>query len=114
MPAAGEAFAVLGDFNRRFDSEGKVPRDAAGAIVAMWPEIDDGDPEAADLVNPGLEHGIVGCGNGHGARMPIDFLILGRRLAERLVAGSYRVWNYPDGPRWPDHCVISIELNREA
>jgi len=111
---AGDAFAVLGDLNRRFDRERKEPRDAKGAIVALWPEIDDGEPEGADLVNPGLEHGAVGCGNGHGARMPIDYLILGRRLSQRMVAGSYRVWDYPEGPRWPDHCVISIELHREA
>jgi endonuclease/exonuclease/phosphatase family metal-dependent hydrolase len=111
---AGDAFAVVGDFNRRFDREGKTPRDGAGAIVAMWPEIDDGDPDGADLLNPGVDHGAVGCGNGHGARMPIDHLILGRRLAQRLVAGSFRVWDYPPGPRWPDHCVISIELERET
>jgi endonuclease/exonuclease/phosphatase family metal-dependent hydrolase len=111
---AGEAFAVIGDFNRRFDREQKEARDAKGAIVALWPEIDDGEPAGADLLNPGVEHGAVGCGNGHGARMPIDFLVLGHRLSQRLVAGSYRVWDYPEGPRWPDHCVISIELNREA
>lgn len=111
---AGEAFAVIGDFNRRFDRERKEARDAKGAIVALWPEIDDGEPAGADLLNPGVGHGAVGCGNGHGARMPIDFLVLGQRLSQRLVADSYRVWDYPEGPRWPDHCVISIELNRET
>ena len=111
---AGEAFAVIGDFNRRFDRERDEPRDAKGAIVALWPEIDDGEPEGADLVNPGVEHGPVGCGNGHGARMPIDYLVLGSRLSQRQVADSYRVWDYPEGSRWPDHCVISIELNRES
>src|SRR6185295_2405466 len=109
---AGSAFGVVGDFNRRFDREGKVARDANGAIVAMWPEIDDGEPAGADLVNPGLEHGTVGCANGIGKRMPIDYLILGERLAERLVPGSFRVWDYPAGGRWPDHCVISIALER--
>jgi hypothetical protein len=44
--------------------------------------------------------------------MPIDYLILGERLAGRLVPGSYRVRDYPAGGRWPDHCVISIELER--
>lgn len=107
---AGEAFGVVGDFNRRFDRERESPRDATGAIAALWPEIDDGEPAGADLVNPGADHGAVGCGNGHGARMPIDYLILGERLARRLVPGSYRVWEYPAGGRWPDHCVISIEL----
>lgn len=111
---AGDAFAVLGDFNRRFDRERKEARDTKGAIVAMWPEIDDGEPAGADLLNPGVEHGAIGCGSGHGARMPIDYLILGGRLARRLVPGSYRVRDYPPGSRWPDHCVISIELDPEA
>jgi len=109
---SGAAFGVVGDFNRRFDREGKVARDGNGAIVAMWPEIDDGEPAGADLVNPGLDHGAVGCGNGSSKRMPIDYLILGERLAKRLVPGSFRVWEYPAGGRWPDHCVISIELER--
>ncbi len=107
---AGEAFGVMGDFNRRFDREGKSPRDAKGAVVALWPEIDDGDPAGADLLDPGAGQEAVGCGNGHGKRMPIDYLILGERLAQRLVPGSYRAWDYPAGGRWPDHCVISIEL----
>jgi len=111
---AGEAFGVIGDFNRRFDRERAVARDEKGAIVALWPEIDDGDPPGADLVNPGVGHGAIGCSNGHGKRMPIDYLILGERLAGRLVPGSFRAWDYPAGGRWPDHCVISIELERET
>jgi endonuclease/exonuclease/phosphatase family metal-dependent hydrolase len=110
---ANDDFGVIGDFNRRFDREREAARDDEGAVVAIWPEIDDGDPAGSDLLNPGVEHGTVGCGNGHGKRMPIDYLILGKRLAGRLVPGSYRVWDYPEGGRWPDHCVISIELERE-
>ncbi len=111
---AGNAFAVLGDFNRRFDRESKEPRDAFGKIAAMWPELDDGEPAGADLLNAGAEHGAIGCNNGHGARMPVDHLVLGSKLARRLVAGSFRVWEYPSGPRWPDHCLISIELDLET
>jgi hypothetical protein len=107
-----DAFGVIGDFNRRFDLDPEAARDADGALVAIWPEIDDGTPAGADLVNPGAGHGAVGCGNGHGKRMPIDYLILGERLAGRLVTGSYRVFDYPEGGRWPDHCVISIQLER--
>ena len=110
--AAGESFGVIGDFNRRFDREGKASRDEQGRMVAIWPEIDDGNPPGADLVDPGAGYGAVGCSNGHGKRMPIDYLILGERLAGRLVAGSYRAWTYPAGGRWPDHCVISIDLER--
>jgi hypothetical protein len=109
---AGDAFGVVGDFNRRFDLERGAARDSGGALIAVWPEIDDGEPPGADLVDPGAEHGPVGCGNGHAKRMPIDYLILGQRLAARLVPGSYRVWDYPEGGRWPDHCVISIDLER--
>jgi len=111
---AGEAFGVVGDFNRRFDREREAGRDAEGRIVALWPEIDDGDPPGADLVDPGAGRGAIGCNNGHGERMPIDYLILGERLARRLAPGSYRTWDYPAGGRWPDHCVISIELNGET
>ena len=87
---------------------------AIGKLVAMWPELDDGDPPEADLFNAGADHGAIGCNNGHGVRMPIDHIVLGRKLTRRLVAGSFRVWDYPVGPRWPDHCVISTELDLEA
>jgi endonuclease/exonuclease/phosphatase family metal-dependent hydrolase len=110
----GAAFGVVGDFNRRFDRERAGGRDDRGAVVAIWPEIDDGEPDGADLIDPGAGLGPVSCGNGHGKRMPVDYLILGERLAARLVPGSFRAWEYPPGGRWPDHCVISIELEREA
>jgi endonuclease/exonuclease/phosphatase family metal-dependent hydrolase len=111
----GTPFAVLGDFNRRFDRERGAARDARGRILALWPEIDDGEPAQADLLDAGAGHGPVGCGNGLGARMPIDHLVLSRQLARRFVPGSYRVWDYADGnQRWPDHCALSIEIEMEA
>lgn len=109
----GDAFAVVGDFNRRFDRERDSARDAHGRIAAMWPELDDGEPAGADLVNAGADHGATGCNNGRGVRMPVDHLVLGRLLARRLVPGSFRAWDYPPGGRWPDHCLISIELDLE-
>jgi endonuclease/exonuclease/phosphatase family metal-dependent hydrolase len=110
---ADNAFAVIGDFNRRFDLERETARDTRGRIVAIWPEINDGDPPGAVLVNPGVEHGAVGCGNGFGARQPIDHFLLGRKLSLALVADSYRVWAYPQDQRWPDHCLLTIELEPE-
>jgi endonuclease/exonuclease/phosphatase family metal-dependent hydrolase len=107
----GKAFAVIGDFNRRFDREQDSARDAQGRIVAMWPEIDDGEPADADLTDAGADHGPVGCNARGGTRMPIDHLVFGRKLASRLVGGSFRSWDYPAGGRWPDHCVISVELD---
>jgi endonuclease/exonuclease/phosphatase family metal-dependent hydrolase len=110
---AGNAFAVIGDFNRRFDIERETARNAQGQTVAIWPEINDGDPPGAELVNPGVEHGAVGCGNGFGARQPIDHFVLGRKLSRALVAGSYKVWDYRHNQRWPDHCLLTIELEPE-
>ncbi len=110
---AGNAFAVIGDFNRRFDRERETARDAQNRIVAMWPEINDGEPPGAELVNAGVGHGAITCGNRYGARQPIDFFVLGQELARAFVPDSYRAWNYPKGPRWPDHCLLSIELEPE-
>lgn len=110
----GTAFAVLGDFNRRFDRERDAARDAHGRIQAMWPELDDGEPAGADLLDPGAEHGAIHCNNDQGSRAPIDHIVLGRRLARRLVPDSYRDWNYPGARRWPDHCLLSVEIELEA
>lgn len=110
---ADNAFAVIGDFNRRFDLERETPRDAQGRIVAIWPEINDGEPPGAELVNAGVEHGAIACNNRYGPRQPIDHFVLGRKLSRALVPGSYRAWNYPQGRRWPDHCLLSIELQPE-
>ena len=110
----GTAFAVLGDFNRRFDRERDAARDARNRIVAMWPEIDDGEPAEADLHNAGADRGPINCNNGAGARMPIDYLILSRSLSRRMVPDSFRAWHYPAGKRWPDHCAISVTLQLEA
>ena len=109
-----DAFAVIGDFNRRFDRERDSARDAHDRITAMWPETDDGEPAEADLTDAGADFGPVGCDNGHGARMPIDHLVLGRKLARRMVARSFRAWDYPGGGRWPDHCVMSVEIDLEG
>jgi hypothetical protein len=110
---ANNAFAVVGDFNRRFDLERGAARDAEGRIVAIWPEINDGDPPGAELLNPGSGRGAVACRNGHEPRQPIDYFVLGRKLSQALVAGSYKVWQYPTGQRWPDHCLLTIELEPE-
>jgi endonuclease/exonuclease/phosphatase family metal-dependent hydrolase len=110
---AANAFAVIGDFNRRFDLEHKAARDEQGRIVGMWPEINDGDPAGAELVNVGASHGAIACGNRYGPRLPIDHFVLGQRLATALVPDSYRAWSYPAGSRWPDHCLLTIELEPE-
>lgn len=106
----GVRFAVLGDFNRRFDNEPVAARNARGETVAMWAEIDDGDPPGADLHYAGDPRHAFACVPGARPRTPIDHIVLGQRLAGSLVEGSWRAWPYPDAGRWPDHCLISVEL----
>ncbi|MGH8223481.1 MAG: hypothetical protein ACREQZ_10965 [Woeseiaceae bacterium] len=109
-----ESFAVLGDINRRFDTERRdEARDARGRIAALWPEIDDGEPAEADLVNAAGERTVINCGREEGARAMIDHMIFSRWLGRRLVAESFRTWRYPLGARWPDHCLLAVELELE-
>jgi len=110
-------FAVLGDFNRRFDREFAPARDARGEIIAMWYELDDGDPPEADLVDPGTAPPTGSCRRQDPVRSAIDHILLSATLGRALVAGSYRMWAYPredESARWPDHCVRSVRINQAA
>lgn len=111
--AERQPFAVLGDFNRRFDQESAPARDARGNIVAMWYELDDGDPPEADLVDPGTAPPTEACRRQDPVRPAIDHILLSATLGRALVQGSYRMWAYPrgdDSARWPDHCVRSVRI----
>lgn len=110
----GVPFMVLGDFNRQLGRERGPARDAAGRIVALWPEIDDGDPPGADLALAGAGLRPVACLPGEKSRPPIDHLLLGEKAARAMRDGSYRMWAYPAEPRgarWPDHCIRSVEID---
>lgn len=110
-------FAVLGDFNRRFDREFAPARDARGHVVAMWHELDDGDPPEADLLDPGTAPASEACRPQDPVRPAIDHIVLSATLGRAMVAGSYRMWAYPRGDdpaRWPDHCVRSVRIDLGA
>ena len=111
--AEGVPFAVLGDFNRRFDREFAPGRDGRGRIVAMWPELDDGQPPEADLFNPDDERPTEACRQQDPVRPAIDHILLSASLGKAVVPGSYRMWAYPrsgSGARWPDHCIRSVRV----
>ncbi len=110
----GVPFAVLGDFNRRFDREFAPGRDRRGRIVAMWPELDDADPPESDLLDPGA--GVIHprCRQQDPVRPPIDHVVLSATAGRALVAGSYRMIPYPRGDaalRWPDHCLFAATVD---
>ena len=112
-----QLFAVLGDFNRRFDREFAPGRDRGGRIVAMWPELDDGEPPEADLFDPEDFRSREPCRERDPLRASVDHILLSAGLGGAVVPGSYHVWTYPRGTparRWPDHCIrsVSVDLGR--
>jgi endonuclease/exonuclease/phosphatase family metal-dependent hydrolase len=92
--AAGEGFAVLGDFNRRLAIVGDV----------VWAEWDDGVPPNAALA---LAAGDAPprCDARYSS---VDHIVLDRSAAQR--AGAFREWTY-SGVHLSDHCAISVGLN---
>lgn len=100
--AAGEPFAVLGDFNRHLRTGD-----------AFYTELDDADPPNADLtlVTDGQQST---CWGGEYPNF-IDHIVLSRDAAPWLVAGSFaqQPFDTADAPhrrRLSDHCPISVVL----
>lgn len=110
--AQGVPFAVLGDFNRRFARERHSARDRHGNLIAMWPELDDGDPPEADLTNVTAGQPYRPCSLGQRFDDFIDHIVLSRSLAARAIPGSFEQLTYDrtDTERLSDHCPIAVTL----
>jgi endonuclease/exonuclease/phosphatase family metal-dependent hydrolase len=104
--AEHKPFAVLGDFNR------DLRREPAG--VSVWAEIDDASPPEADLVNTAEGQAFQNCMPSQTFSGYIDYIILGRRMAEGLVKDSFGRELFPpkDAQRrkLSDHCPVFIRL----
>ena len=96
--AEGTPFAVLGDFNRRFDAPGDD----------FWPRIDDGDPGHLKLHR--ATSGRRATCNGGRYPLFIDHIVYGRLLAHRVVPGSFEELVYAGTPL-SDHCPVSVVLD---
>ena len=101
--AEGEPFAVMGDFNRRFDMRND----------AFWAEINNGFPGSASLTRV-TEGRLDQC---WGSRYPkfIDHIVLDPSASNWVVGGSFRQLVYTESPKLQnqlsDHCPISIILD---
>jgi endonuclease/exonuclease/phosphatase family metal-dependent hydrolase len=99
-------FAVLGDFNRDLRRE--------PAWASLWAEIDDADPPFADLVNTAEGQAFQNCMPAQTFSGYIDYIILGRQMAQGLVAGSFgrALFRPKDALRrkLSDHCPVFIRL----
>ena len=99
-------FAVLGDFNRDLRREPPGP--------SVWAAIDDADPPAADLVNTAEGQAFQNCMPSQTFSGYIDYIILGRQMAQGLVSNSFgrELFRPKDALRrkLSDHCPVFIRL----
>jgi len=99
-------FAVLGDFNR------DLRREPAGPSI--WAEIDDANPPGADLVNTAEGQSFQNCMNSQTFSGYIDYILLGRQMAQGLVDGSFGRELFPPKDalrrKLSDHCPVFIRL----
>jgi endonuclease/exonuclease/phosphatase family metal-dependent hydrolase len=99
-------FAILGDFNR------DLRREPSG--VSLWAAIDDSSPPAADLVNTAEGQAFQNCMSSQTFSGFIDYIILGRQMAQGLVPGSFgrALFRPKDALRrkLSDHCPVFIRL----
>lgn len=91
--AAGERFAVMGDFNRRL----------ALSDDPIWADLNDGAPAALALASG--EHG-AGCDPRYDVF--IDYII----VAFEQDTGNFNEWRF-EGARLSDHCAISIDIETQ-
>ena len=99
-------FAVLGDFNR------DLRREPIGA--SLWAEIDDSDPQEADLVNTAEGQAFKNCSPSQTFSGYIDYIVLGQRMARGLVANSFgrELFRPKDALRrkLSDHCPVFVRI----
>ncbi len=111
---AGKRFAVLGDFNRELLREHGPARNQSGGQQELWPDINDGEPRGATLLNVAAGERFRNCASGERHRGYIDQIVLGQRLAGTLVPNSFErlTWQGQEAARLTlsDHCPIAIRL----
>lgn len=99
-------FAVLGDFNR------DLRREPSGN--SLWSEIDDSDPQDADLVNTAEGQPFENCSPSQTFSGYIDYIVLGRRMARGLVKDSFgrELFRPKDALRrkLSDHCPVFVRI----
>jgi len=110
----GVAFALLGDFNRRFSAERPYARDRRGQLIAMWPELVDDSPNPVDLLNVTATQPYIGCSSADSFHSYIDHILLGGALASRMMPDSFERTTYADEDarefKLSDHCPVAVSV----
>ena len=91
-------------------ARGFQPRPAARARGGLrsGPDIDDADPPAADLVNTAEGQAFQNCMPSQTFSGYIDYIILGRQMAQGLVQGFVRTCAFPAERRAAPQAVRSL------
>jgi endonuclease/exonuclease/phosphatase family metal-dependent hydrolase len=114
---AGKRFAVLGDFNRNLLGDFGAPRAANGALLRMWPELDDADPSESDLTNAAESARFVNCVPGQGYATYIDYIVLSRSLAAARLPNSFARITYAPldvrRTKLSDHCPVAVSIRAD-
>jgi len=102
---SGEAFVVLGDFNRLLDDRDEV-----------WLALDDHDPPGLQLKRTAPALGSL-CQSQRKPRAFIDHIVLGGPATRWLVPDSFRELRYDEEDKQAqhqlsDHCPVLIELSQ--
>jgi 5'-nucleotidase (lipoprotein e(P4) family) len=109
----GKPYLVMGDFNRRFSTEGTQAKDANGAQLAMFPELNDGDPPESTLTNVTDGQVFKGCDQADKFTTYIDQIVLSKTTAGRLIANSFERLTYDPidaNLTLSDHCPVAVSL----
>jgi exonuclease III len=111
---SGADFAILGDFNRDLQAEKGPARGANEQPLALWPAINDGASPGSILLNAATGTAFRNCAVGQRYSSYIDQIVLGKRLASRMVPGSFErlTWKPIEAARLTlsDHCPIAIRI----
>jgi len=96
---AGEAFAVLGDWNRRISASSDQ----------FYREINDGNPAGSNLT---IAAGTAPATCKARYREFIDHIVTGTKASALVVPGSFAEYTYrvPEEQHPSDHCPVSVEF----
>lgn len=111
----GKPYLIMGDFNRRFSSEGSQAKDANGKQLAMFPELNDGDPPESTLTNVTDGQVFKGCDQADRFTAYVDQIVLSKTTASRLIANSFERLTYDPTDAnltLSDHCPVAVSLKR--
>ena len=111
----GAAYAIMGDFNRRLESDAKLPAGSdEAAPLALFAALNDNKPAGASLLRATSGAAYVGCDSNDHYDSYIDNLLISRSLAGRASARRFirLAYDEPDSRAYKlsDHCPIGLAL----